>query len=284
VLGTRPYRVELWIEEDDLEYSCTCPMGADGEFCKHCVAVGLKWLEAGEPKFSEKSKGPPAVTMEDVRNYLLEQDKDALVEVLVDRAMEDDRLRQSPFVKAAKKVSKGLDLASYRRAIDDVVEPDEFVDYRRAYDYAHGIEEVIDSVEELLQEGHPAEVIELAEYALEAVEKAIGSVDDSDGNMGGILERLQDLHHRACKKAKPDAEALARRLFEWELRTGYDTFYGASETYADALGKKGLAVYRTLAAAEWAKVPPLQNHVGKITCSAWSRLPGGQRCSGALSL
>jgi len=257
VLGTRPYRVELWIEEDDLEYSCTCPMGADGEFCKHCVAVGLKWLEAGEPKFSEKSKGPPAVTMEDVRNYLLEQDKNALVEVLVDRAMEDDRLRQSLFVKAAKKVSKGLDLASYRRAIDDVVEPDEFVDYRRAYDYAHGIEEVIDSVEELLQEGHPAEVIELAEYALEAVEKAIGSVDDSDGNMGGILERLQDLHHRACKKAKPDAEALARRLFEWELRTGYDTFYGASETYADALGKKGLAVYRTLAGAEWAKVPPL---------------------------
>jgi uncharacterized Zn finger protein len=44
VLGTRPYRVELWIEEDDLEYSCTCPMGADGEFCKHCVVVGLNFL------------------------------------------------------------------------------------------------------------------------------------------------------------------------------------------------------------------------------------------------
>jgi uncharacterized Zn finger protein len=203
VRGTRPYRVKFWIEEDDLEYSCTCPMGADGEFCKHCVAVGLKWLEAGRPKFSGKSKGPPAVTMEDMRNYLLEQDKNALVEILVDRAMEDDRLRQSLFVKAAKKVSKGLDLASYRRAIDDVVEPDEFVDYRRAYDYANGIEEVIDSVEELLQEGHPAEVIELAEYALEAVEKAIGSVDDSDGNMGGILERLQDLHHRHARKPNP---------------------------------------------------------------------------------
>jgi uncharacterized Zn finger protein len=37
VQGTRPYRVELWIEEGDLEYSCTCPVGADGEFCKHCV-------------------------------------------------------------------------------------------------------------------------------------------------------------------------------------------------------------------------------------------------------
>jgi uncharacterized Zn finger protein len=257
VQETRPYRVELWIEEDDLEYSCTCPVGADGEFCKHCVAVGLTWLEAGEPKFSGKGKRPQAVTMDDVRTYLSGLDKNALVEMLVGRAMKDDRLRQSLFIKAAKKGSKGLDLATYRRAIDDAVEPDGFIDYRSAYDYAHGIEEAIDSVEELLKEGHPAEVIELAEHSLKAVEGAMGSVDDSDGYIGGILERLQDLHHKACKKAKPEPETLARRLFEWELRTGYDTFYGASETYADVLGKKGLAVYRTLAEAEWANVPAL---------------------------
>jgi len=257
VQGTRPYQVELWIEEDDLEYFCTCPMGADGEFCKHCVAVGLAWLEAGDPKFSGKGKPSPRVTIDDVRTYLLEEDKNVLVEMLVDRAIEDDRLRQRLLMKAAKKGSKELDLATFRRAIDDAVEPDGFVDYRSAYDYAHGIEEAIDSVEELLKEEHPAEVIELTEYVLGAVEQAMGSVDDSDGNMGGILERLQELHHRACKKAKPEPEALARRLFEWELRTHYDTFYGASETYADVLGRKGLAVYRTLAETEWAKVPAL---------------------------
>jgi uncharacterized Zn finger protein len=44
---------------------------------------------------------------------------------------------------------------------------------------------------------------------------------------------------------------LAKRLFEWELRTGYDTFYGAAATYADVLGEKGLSVYRKLAEAEW---------------------------------
>src|SRR5262245_50402490 len=160
-------------------------------------------------------------------------------------------------MKAAKNDAKGIDLVTYRRAIDEAVEVDEFVNYRSAYQYANGIEEVIDSVEELLKEGYADEVIELAEHALEAVEEAMGSVDDSDGNMGGILERLQDLHYRACKKAKPDPEALARRLFEWELRTDYDTFYGATEIYADVLGRKGLAVYRTLAEAEWAKVPAL---------------------------
>ena len=257
VHGTQPYRVELWIEEDDLEYSCTCPVGADGEFCKHCVAVGLTWLEAGQSNFPTKGRAPAAVTMDDVRTYLSGQDKSVLVNMLVEHAMEDDRLRQRLLMKTAKKGAKGIDLISYRRAIDEAVEVDEFVNYRSAYQYASGIEEAINPVEELLKEGYADEVIELAEYALEAVEKAIGSVDDSDGNMGGILERLQDLHHRACKKTNPDAEALARRLFEWELRTGYDTFYGAAETYADVLGQKGLAVYRTLAEAEWDKVPAL---------------------------
>ena len=103
--------------------------------------------------------------MDDVRTYLSGQDKNALVEMLVDRAMKDERLRQSLFIKAAKKSPKKLDLATYRRAIDDAAEPDGFIDYRSAYDYAHGIEEAIDSVEELLKEGHPAEVIELAEHA-----------------------------------------------------------------------------------------------------------------------
>jgi uncharacterized Zn finger protein len=257
VQGTRPYRVKLWIEEDDLEYSCTCPVGADGEFCKHCVAVGLRWLENIEQRNSENGEQASGVTMKDVRTYLSGQDKSALVNMLVEHAMEDDRLRQRLLMKTAKKGDKGIDLITYRYAIDEAVEVDGFVNYRSAYEYAIGIDEVIDSVEELLKEGYADEVIELAEHALEAVEEAMGSVDDSDGNMGSILERLQDLHHRACKKAKPDPEALARRLFEWELRTDYDTFYGATEIYADVLGRKGLAVYRTLAEAEWAKVPAL---------------------------
>jgi uncharacterized Zn finger protein len=255
VRGTRPYRVKLWIENEQLEYSCTCPVGADGDFCKHCVAVGLAWLEDKKLKLS--GKGKATVTMDDVRAYLMKQDKNALVDVLLDHATDDDRLRRRLFMKAAKKGSKELDLDTYRQAIDDAVEPDGFIDYRSAYDYAHGIEEAIDSVEELLKDGHAAGVIELAEHALKAVEEAMASVDDSDGYLGGLLERLQDLHLKACNKAKPDPEPLARRLFDWELRTDYDTFYGATETYADVLGKEGLAVYRKLAEEQWTKVPAL---------------------------
>jgi len=257
VQGTRSYRVKLWVENGELGFLCTCPVGADGAFCKHCVAAGLTWIEGRHPVTHGKSRSKPAVTMQDVRAHLATLDKGKLADMLVDQAMEDDRLRQRLLMKAARQGPKGLDVATYRRAIDEAVDAGEFVDYRDAYDYARGIEEAVDSVEELLKDGHTAEVIELAEHTLLAVEEAIESVDDSDGHMGGILERLQKIHHKACKKANPDPVALARRLFEWELRTDWDTFYGAARTYADVLGGKGLAVYRKLAEAEWAKVPAL---------------------------
>lgn len=44
VWGTRLYKVELWAEQGDLGYDCTCPLGGEGVFCKHCVAAGLAWI------------------------------------------------------------------------------------------------------------------------------------------------------------------------------------------------------------------------------------------------
>jgi uncharacterized Zn finger protein len=257
VRGTREYRVELWTESDGVGYACTCPMGADGVFCKHGVAVGLACLDEATGAGKQRKPPKPVITMEDVRADLERQNKDTLVGLIMEQAMDDDRLRERLLMKTARKGPKGLDLATFRRAIDNAVDTGEFVDYRSAWDYAQGIEEVIGSIADLLKEGHANEVVELAEYFLAAVEERIGEVDDSDGHLGGILERLQELHHAACKKAKPDPEALAKRLFEWELRTQWDMFSGAAATYAGLLGTKGLTMYRKLAEAAWARVPVL---------------------------
>ncbi|MEX0803855.1 MAG: SWIM zinc finger family protein [Candidatus Binatia bacterium] len=127
VQGTQPYRVKLWLDKKDLDYSCNCPVGADGEFCKHCVAVGLSWLEGNQRNVpSGKADRTAIVTTDDVRDYLKGQDKDALVELLVDHAAQDERLGQRLFLKTARKTSKGLNLATYRHAIDEAVEPDGF--------------------------------------------------------------------------------------------------------------------------------------------------------------
>ena len=45
VLGTRRYLISIWVKGDGLGYVCSCPAGAEGEFCKHLVAVALVWVE-----------------------------------------------------------------------------------------------------------------------------------------------------------------------------------------------------------------------------------------------
>src|SRR3972149_4135848 len=75
--------------------------------------------------------------------------------------------------------------------------------------------------------------------------------------MSGILSEIQDLHHAACAKAKPNPEKLAAKLFHWELRSDWEVFAGAVDQYADVLGERGLEAYRALAEVEWAGIPVL---------------------------
>lgn len=264
VRGANLYSTELSIENGQLNGVCTCPMGDAGVFCKHCVAAGLAYLE-GPPDTADEDtsrkrgkKCSPAVTSDDIRRFLSQQKTDALVEIIMDQAVKDENLLDRLMLKTARFGQKGLDVAAFRHAISRATSTRGFVDYESAHDFATGIENVVDSIEELLTEGYAKEVIELAEYALKRVEKALGEMDDSDGYMGGIIEQLQEIHHKACIEAKPEPKALAKQLFEWELATGWDTFYGAANTYADVLGKEGLATYRKLAETQWAKIPQLK--------------------------
>ncbi len=250
VRGTRQYRVRLWLESGGPAFSCTCPVGEEGLFCKHCVAVGLR-LSPTDPIPAGLGSKRPTV---DLRRHLQGLEKSRLIDVLLEETENDELLRGRLLLEAAKAQGTATDLDEFRIAIEDVMNPHGFVDYRSMYDYSRAIEEVIDSVEDLLGSGHAAEVIERCEHALACLEDALGSVDDSDGYMGGIKERLCDLHHRACVAARPDPEALATRLFEWELHSDWETFYGAPLTYADVLGERGLEVFRRLAEEVWARV------------------------------
>jgi len=44
--GSTRYSVEIKVGLDvELAYTCDCPVGQSGTFCKHLVAVALSWLE-----------------------------------------------------------------------------------------------------------------------------------------------------------------------------------------------------------------------------------------------
>lgn len=54
VRGSMPYQVELH-RSPKVAWSCTCPVGEEGTFCKHCVAVALE--EAGPDRQSSAPTG-----------------------------------------------------------------------------------------------------------------------------------------------------------------------------------------------------------------------------------
>lgn len=258
VQGTRRYRVRLWIEQSTLCSSCNCPVGRDGLFCKHCVAVGLAWHDRGANLEGTADIGDhPASSQVDLQSYLSGLEKQALVSLILERADEDPRFMRKLVLGAAQAGAQPPDLSVWKQAFDETLQTDDFVDYRGAFDYASDIEEVVGSLAEMLKAGQAESVISLAEYGLDEIEEAIQYIDDSDGWLGGLMDQLQKLHLEACRAARPDPVDLAERLFEAETSSGYGAFHNAVVAYADVLGKEGLAAYRRLAEADWAKVPAL---------------------------
>lgn len=254
------YRVKLIWNGESLDHDCSCPLGDEGEFCKHCVAVGLTWLDLKEDASEASSNAKtPSVSMEDVKTYLKQQKPDVLVEMLMQQAIEDDRLREKLLIKTAKSTQgKDLNLQQFKKALEKAIRVRDFVDYYHMRAYAAGIDAVTESLQELLKEGYTQETIDLTEYALSLLEDSLNSMDDSAGYMTGIMETLETLHHDACKQGQPKIEPLVKRLFAWQIRTEWDTFSNVLEDYADVFGKEGISLYRRLAEAEWEKVPALK--------------------------
>ncbi len=86
VHGTEDYAVRLWSKDGSLAFSCTCPVGTDGDFCKHAVAVSLAWLAR---------QAPPSPALDDnvLRERLAMCSPQVLAALLVGAAHESPKLR-----------------------------------------------------------------------------------------------------------------------------------------------------------------------------------------------
>jgi len=83
--GRADYEVRVWTKEDGIAYRCTCPVGEEGRFCKHAVAIALAHLEKVERE---------ALAMFDhVATTLMAMPRELLLRKLAERARTDEHLR-----------------------------------------------------------------------------------------------------------------------------------------------------------------------------------------------
>lgn len=196
----------------------------------------------------------------DIRDYLDTQTPEVLIELLLDTAKRDERLHQSLLLKA-QCVGGGTDVVkAFRRAIDQATRIKGFIDWRESRSFAANLNQIVESLAELLTSDSATMLIGLAEYAIERVESVLEQIDDSNGGVGGIVQAFGDLHFSACELAKPDPQALAERLFRLETTSPFGICSFSPVTYHDALGEEGLRRYRELAEVEWAKIKPRQSN------------------------
>jgi hypothetical protein len=150
-----------------------------------------------------------------------------------------------------------------RTALDGATRTRSFIDYRAARGWAAGVESVLSSIGDLASGARAGIALNLAERAIERIERATGSIDDSDGHCGALLSHAVDIHIAAAERVRPQPVQFARRLFQREMESDYGVFNHAAALYADALGEDGLAEYRRLAAEAWEKLPSLGRVPGR---------------------
>jgi tetratricopeptide (TPR) repeat protein len=249
VLGTDIYRTTVTGRGADIGGDCSCPAFSDFGPCKHIAATALTANDG-------VAKGGGGALAR-IRAHLETKDSAALVDILVDLAERDPVIFQRLDLAAAASTGDDATLdARLKKSIDSATRTGRFVDYHAAGGWAAEVDGALDSLE-VIASGRTAPIaMRLALHAIARIEKAIGHMDDSDGHCTNLMARAAEIHLGACRDAKPDGIELARTLYAREMEEEYDTFSGAAATYADVLGKEGLAEYRRLAEAAFRKLPP----------------------------
>jgi uncharacterized Zn finger protein len=138
VRGSMPYHVELR-RSPKPAWSCNCPVGEEGAFCKHCVAVALE--EAGSDRTSKRPDGATDEKPE-VRKFVAGLDNDALVELVMEQVVSDWWLRERLTAQAIAQGGGSLDVRTWKRRIDSVFgDGRHFIPYAEAGGWAEDVVE-----------------------------------------------------------------------------------------------------------------------------------------------
>jgi len=216
VRGTRSYAVLLTGDH----WMCQCPVGVNGEFCKHCVAVAL----VARAYVVSPTVIPPTAPAEAAAGDDSEAEPDRYADPRLLRQLVNQ-------------------LAGVRGPLHDW----------EAVDYAQNVGLLLDRLNAAATD-RPAELRPVLERLLTHIVNALAQADDWTGAIADVLRRALALHAAACRAAPPRPERLARWLARFNLDPR-NRFTASVTDYAVALGERGLASYRREVIHRWETEP-----------------------------
>ena len=184
VSGGEDYCVSVLLSENGeiLRSYCDCPYEF-GEYCKHQAAVfyALKNLPKQEMECQKIQKT-------DIRSLLSAQSKETLIAILAEFAKNDRQIRNDlllRFSDADNLTDKARNLikSSVKKAMHGG-----FVEYGCTDQAIEGAEKVLEMAGDMAQDLSLASRVEMLIVVLEEMMELLEDCDDSDGEVGGIIE------------------------------------------------------------------------------------------------
>lgn len=232
VQGSELYQIHVEIKEEVVErIHCSCPYDY-GPVCKHQVAVchSLRMkLQNTEPdpdehetnvtaksnnKARKKSTGRKTVTEQ--INEKMDRLQPGQIRDFLQKILEDDRYHRSVFIARFADPDPPQTKADYRKQVKRMLKPAKqksrrsILYGREAYRYLEGIRELLSGCERQLKQGQVSSVITASQVVIEEVVPAFQYIDDSDGQVGYLVERSFELLEDAAGK---ELDKSTRRAF-----------------------------------------------------------------------
>ncbi|GAA1070118.1 MULTISPECIES: SWIM zinc finger family protein [Kitasatospora] len=256
VYGSDAYEVVLRLDgEHGLSGECDCPYGLDGNFCKHCVAVGLVVLGLGAelPRLRADSES----LVGSLESWLESRSQEELLALVRELIDEDRGLRRRLELRAA---TVQADPVRIRERIVGLLATGRFsrygyIEYADVQAYAKQAGEAVAAISALIAAGQAARAVDLAREAIRLLGRVYDDMDDSDGAVGSVADDLGEVHLRACLAASPDPVRTAEWLVQHLLGDQGHLPEVELDDYRELLGRTGLVRVRQLAEEAWRRNP-----------------------------
>lgn len=234
VLGSDMYEVTVTLGEDDAIVSsyCDCPY-TYGPICKHEVAVYFELRDLIEDGSSEgivPGEAQPELTV-----VLNDLSKDELIRIVDEFAREDLILKNRLLLRYSKKTT-GQELESFKSLVRAIVSKylgrEAFIAYRETSDFTGELGDCLLQIEE---SENAMIALELAFVLLEEAIEAFQYADDSDGDIGGLVENTLEVIDMTVIDAIESEYGQRQALFEKLLQQCERPIFEGWEEFRDTL-------------------------------------------------
>ena len=260
VYGTHVYRARITNDNGRLAGKCSCPVGQDGAFCKHLVALGLTYLNSLKNAPAEKNK-----SVFSWKGFLKKCDKDELIKIILEMSPNNSDVIER-YRMANLPTSSNAKLRELKSKVDELFSLAEdmeeyYDDYWDSYDENDSAGEFDEQSKLLLKVLERLATQEEYELLWRTTAYAIGKfLDCSNADMETVQEFVMELaqHFLKAVRAQVKSDDESFRLFmEWEEK-GQNFGYEVISDILSGLSAESRERWAVKALEKWRDYPPLK--------------------------